>query len=132
MFSAPLRAPPVSRLVDDDSQQPRSQRPRSVKVSERRVRFHERLLRCVLRVCGVAGDEVGGAERWLLMARDDDLVGADVPALRALHQLGVVLWPAHHCGAYTVQVIAVPADCRGRNSAIARSASRDPTVGGAA
>ena len=53
------RPPGVARLVRDDPQEPRPERPVGPEPVERPVRLHERLLHCVLGVAS-AGDQHGG------------------------------------------------------------------------
>src|SRR5581483_1359124 len=95
------RATAVSRLVGDDPEQPWLERRTRPEAPEGAVRLHERVLRRLLRVGRVAGDQVGGAQRDPLVSVHELLVGVGVAPLRAGDELSVVEWPAHHCGIYT-------------------------------
>jgi hypothetical protein len=53
-------------------------------------------LRRVLRVRGVAGEEVRGAKSDALVCVHDLLIGALVPTSRALDELRLFEWSAHH------------------------------------
>src|SRR5262249_42726460 len=81
------RAPPVPRLVRDDPQQPRPERRAAPEAAERAVRLDEPVLRGLLGVGGVAGEQVGGAEGDPLVQAHELLVGGCVAALRALDEL---------------------------------------------
>src|SRR5690348_16803042 len=87
----------VASLVGDDAQKPRLQRSSAPKAIQRAKGLDEPLLRGVLRVGGGPCDDVGGAERDLLVALHDLLVGGPLSALGAHDQGGiVVLRPALH------------------------------------
>jgi hypothetical protein len=64
---------------------------------QRPVGLDEGVLRGLLGIGGVAGDQDSGAECDLLVAADELRVGVRVPALRALDQLVLCQWSAHHC-----------------------------------
>ena len=95
------RAAAVARLVRDDAQQPRLEGRPGPEPPERAVRLHERVLRRLLGVGGVPGEEIGGSQRDALVCVHQLLVGVGVAPPGAGDELGFVEWPAHHCCVYT-------------------------------
>src|SRR5438128_5592346 len=115
---------PVARLVRDDLQQPRAHGQLRLEASERPPRLDESLLRRVLGLGCVAGDEVSDSERDLLMRTHDLLIGTRVSTLRTQHELALFEWTALHCGYYTAQRGAVPASDRLSSDAEASCCAR--------
>src|SRR5207302_9076066 len=86
----------VASLVRDDPQQPGAHRLPGAEAAERAPGLDQRLLGGILGVGCVAGDDVGHSECDLLMRADELLVGARVAALRAQHELPLLVWTALH------------------------------------
>ena len=126
------RAAAVAGLVGHDREQPWPQRLAGAEAPERAAGLDQPLLRGVLRVRGVARDEVGGPEGDLLMAADERRERAGIPGAGTLDQLGLLQWPAHHRPFYTRWENPVPAKPdRGPRQRFARIPSdRIGSVGG--
>src|SRR5438046_10757028 len=86
----------VAGLVGDDPQQPRAQLGAGPKAIKRTERLDKAFLGRVLGVRGGARHDISGAERDVLVALHDLLVGGRVATLRACDQVGIVRWPALH------------------------------------
>ena len=95
------RAAAVPGLVRDDPEQPGPKRRACPEAAERAVGLHEPVLRGLLGVGLVAGDEVRGSECDCLMCSHDLLVCGRVACLRAGDELRLGKWPAHHRRKYT-------------------------------
>src|SRR5207245_9287295 len=87
---------PVSGLLWRRPAAPRAEGRPPRGMVKRPERLHEALLRGVFGVRGRARDDVSGAERDLLVALHDLLVGGLITALGACDQVWIVRWPALH------------------------------------
>src|SRR6185295_5098798 len=83
------RSAPVPRLIGDDPQEPRPERRVATEPRQRGVGLEERVLDCIGGV-GLRGDEMGGAQRDVLVAPHEQLVRGDITSTCAVDQLGVV------------------------------------------
>ena len=86
----------VAGLVGDDRQQPRTQRLAEAKPAQCVVSLYEGLLGRLLGIGGAAADDVCDAEGDLLVFTDERRVRVAIAVARALDQLVLCQWPAHH------------------------------------
>src|SRR6266536_615486 len=98
----------VACLVRHDPEQPGPQGLVRAEASERAPGLEEALLRRVLGVGGVAGDDVGHSECDLLVCADERLVRARVAALRGQDERPLLAWTALHQPYYTAARRRVP------------------------
>src|SRR3954471_17714173 len=96
VLPAACGAAPVPRLVRDDLEKPRTERLVDPGAAECAPRLRQPVLERVLGVGDVAGDDVGHAERNLLVRAHELLVRARVAALGAGCELSLVGWTALH------------------------------------
>jgi hypothetical protein len=91
-LSASRCTPVISRLVADNSQEPRSERGARAKASERSICLDERLLHDVLRICGGIDDQKRRPECGALVLSHERLIRVMVAAACALDQLRFALF----------------------------------------